>query len=74
MTQVVQPERCRVCGCTPLDACVLQIGPDETMACRWYDLDHTLCTNPQCVGTIPLVELEAMPLIRLAVGGSVAGA
>lgn len=66
MNQVVQPDRCRVCGCTLANACVLQVGPEETMPCRWYDFDHTLCTNPRCVGSIPLVELEQMPLMRLS--------
>lgn len=69
MTQVVQPERCRVCGCTPMAACRISLG-DETIPCRWYDFDHTLCTNPRCVGSIPLVDLEQMPLFRLSLEGA----
>lgn len=61
---VLIKEKCRVCGCTPEKPCTIDLG-DETIACSWYDFDHTLCNNPRCVGSIPLRILEQMPTMRL---------
>ena len=66
MGEVVQANKCRVCGCTPANACKIDLG-DETIACSWYDFDHTLCNNPRCVGSIPLRDLEKMPTMRLQI-------
>lgn len=37
-------ERCRVCGCTEWQACVIDGEP-----CAWADAGRTLCTNPACI-------------------------
>lgn len=66
MTEVVQANKCRVCGCTPEHPCKIDLG-NETIPCSWYASDHTLCNNPRCVGSIPLRELERMPTMRLHV-------
>lgn len=56
-------EKCRICGCTELQACVLRFDDeDHQEACSWLDRGHTLCTNPQCVAQVPLDELLAMDL------------
>jgi hypothetical protein len=67
MTTIVDTDKCRVCGCTPLNPCLFAIGgPGEPLEpCAWLDSDHTLCTNPRCVATVPLRELERMPLMPI---------
>lgn len=61
MTLVVEPEKCRVCGCTELNPCLIQFeDEDHREACAWFDFDHTLCTNPKCVAVIRLSELLEM--------------
>jgi hypothetical protein len=60
---IVNPGTCRICGCTELEPCVFSTDrhdPDAT--CAWLDAEHTLCTNPLCVGQVPLHELEQMVL------------
>lgn len=56
--------RCRVCGCTDGNACVLAPeiieGDGAPLTCRWVDPSRTLCSNPRCVAEIPLAELEAL--------------
>jgi hypothetical protein len=59
---IVEPEKCRVCGCTELKPCDLGDGD----LCAWVDFDHSLCSNPQCVAVIPLGELLEMPWLRAA--------
>lgn len=46
--------RCRVCGCTDLQACDLGAG----FMCWWVDEYHTLCSAPRCLAVVPLAELE----------------
>ena len=70
MPLVVEPEKCHVCGCTELNPCIIDpLFPfDGTSGqkepCTWLDFDHTLCTNPRCVASVPLDELLAMPIFR----------
>ncbi len=66
MLEILQPERCRVCGCTMLNACQIAVA-GQMLSCAWYDTGHTLCTNPLCVAKIPLAELERMPLVSLKI-------
>lgn len=57
MTLLVAVERCRICGCTNELPCIWNdIGGDQNI-CDWFDIDHTLCTNPRCIAQIPLDEL-----------------
>jgi len=66
MTTAVDTEKCRVCGCTKLKPCLFSIAPGEPLEpCAWLDFDHTLCTNPRCVATVPLRELDRMPILRM---------
>jgi hypothetical protein len=61
------PGKCRVCGCSQLKPCLLQIAPGEPLiACAWIDFDHTLCSNFRCIGTIPLDELLELAILRPA--------
>jgi hypothetical protein len=39
------PGRCRHCGCTEDQACVLGNGD----ACAWVDGSRTVCSNPSCI-------------------------
>lgn len=73
--RVVEPEKCRICGCTELSPCVMEEfldgGADgfpepDRWTCTWMDFDHTLCSNVQCVAQIPMNELLEMPLFRIA--------
>jgi len=62
---LVETEKCRVCGCSKLRPCLLFVAPGSPLVpCAWLDFDHTLCTNPLCVGAIPLAELTEMPIMR----------
>jgi hypothetical protein len=64
-TLLVETEKCRVCGCTELRPCLFSVGQgNPLMPCSWLDLDHTLCTNPRCVGAVPLAELDEMVIMR----------
>ena len=45
-----EPERCRICGCSELKACVDIDAPDGTIRnCAWADPAHSLCDNPDCL-------------------------
>jgi hypothetical protein len=48
--------KCRVCGCTMDRPCEL----DDGLPCSWLDTEGTLCTNPVCVGSVPLETLEQL--------------
>jgi hypothetical protein len=50
---------CRVCGCTEEKPCIL-----EDRTCWWVDKAHTLCSNPECIGLVPLSQLTEMVLLR----------
>ncbi len=41
----LMPGKCRYCGCTESNACVLQDGD----TCSWHDNTRTVCTAPGCV-------------------------
>ena len=42
--------KCRFCGCTWDDACVLdRRGIAMLITCAWADSTRTLCTNPKCL-------------------------
>jgi hypothetical protein len=44
------PGRCRVCGCTEINACVLERTDGyRALTCAWSDAERTLCTNPDCL-------------------------
>lgn len=61
------PGKCRVCSCSQLKPCLIQIAQGEPLAaCSWIDFDHTLCSNFRCIGAIPLDELLEMPILRRA--------
>lgn len=63
---IVAPERCRVCGCTEANPCVLEFeDEDHQLTCSWMDFDHTLCSNPRCVAQVPLTELMRMPILKV---------
>ena len=58
---------CRVCGCSELDPCVIPVLEQAgcvrrrgMQTCSWFDAQRTLCTNPQCIGQIPLSDLMTM--------------
>jgi hypothetical protein len=36
--------RCRYCGCTDDNACLLEEGP-----CAWADISIPCCSNPKCI-------------------------
>jgi hypothetical protein len=60
---IVTPGTCRICGCTDTNPCVLRFeDEDHQEFCVWLDLEHTLCSNPLCVGAVPLAELLEMPI------------
>jgi len=69
MPLVIEPEKCRVCGCTELNPCKLGDieGDGSYECCTWLDFDHTLCTNPKCIAAVPLSELLEMPILRGAI-------
>ncbi len=68
MPLVCEPEKCRVCGCTPLNPCLIRFeDEDHQEPCTWLDFDHTLCTNPACIAKVPLAELLEMPILRGAI-------
>jgi hypothetical protein len=47
---LVEQERCRICGCGELSACIAIRGPEgRTRNCSWADDSHTLCDNPDCL-------------------------
>ena len=53
--------RCRVCGCNDFQPClVFRAAGTPLEPCEWLDADHTLCSNPRCVGVTPISELESM--------------
>jgi hypothetical protein len=52
------PGKCRVCGCTDARPCL--IGDAQT--CSWFDKDHTLCDNLDCIAEVTIGELEQMEL------------
>ena len=56
--EIVVSGRCRVCGCTELQPCLLE----DELPCAWLDLERTLCTNPRCVGQVPIAVLEKLHL------------
>ena len=53
---LLTPGICRVCGCTEFSPCVL-VSKETT--CGWLDSEHTLCSNPECVGQILAMNPEA---------------
>jgi hypothetical protein len=68
MNDVLVPGKCRVCGCTDTTPCEMpEAAPglrenslwdaQGFFACWWVDESRTLCSNPRCVGVIPLHEL-----------------
>jgi hypothetical protein len=61
-SQIVSPEKCRVCGCTELQPCLVTYpgGVRAPEPCAWLDPGHTLCSNPRCVALVPLDELIDM--------------
>jgi hypothetical protein len=52
--------RCRICGCTEHDACVLG-DEDEEETCGWADATYTLCDNPACVASARAAAAESAP-------------
>ncbi len=59
--------KCRVCGCTALRPCLVQIAQGEPLvSCAWIDFDHTVCSNFRCIAMVPLDELLAMAVLRTA--------
>ena len=50
-------DRCRICGCTELQPCMTEDGP-----CAWLHLEQTMCTNPRCIGEMPMGELKRLHL------------
>jgi hypothetical protein len=62
---VVASEKCRVCGCSKLKPCILQLCQGEpVVACTWLDSDHTLCSNFRCIALTPLAELLQLRSLR----------
>ena len=64
---VDRPGICRVCGCNELTPCVIpvlegaaRLRTPRMQTCSWFDVQRTLCTNPQCVGRFPLSDLITM--------------
>jgi hypothetical protein len=53
---VLTPGKCRVCGCTDARPCL--IGDAQT--CSWFDKDHTLCDNLDCIAVTPMSEIQQM--------------
>jgi NTP pyrophosphatase (non-canonical NTP hydrolase) len=45
--RLIEPGRCRVCGCTDDAACILPERSGEL--CDWADDLHTLCDSPECL-------------------------
>jgi hypothetical protein len=58
---ILEPGRCRVCGCTAFAPCILEVTsfPGNENTCWWVDADETLCSNPKCLAVVPLSEIEA---------------
>ena len=59
---VIQPGKCRVCGCTETTPCIYLHNDEHLTPCGWMDAERTLCTNLHCVGATPLADLEAMAI------------
>ncbi len=57
---ILTPGQCRVCGCTELNPCVLQNDRGEMIACKWFDLNHSLCTNLACIAKTDMNVLMRM--------------
>ena len=56
MDIVLQPGKCRICGCTEERPC----ADENNNPCAWVDLAHTLCDNLDCIARVPMSELEKM--------------
>lgn len=66
VSAVIIPGVCRVCRCEEFSPCLYTaLAPGEhdnelvevEVRCQWIDAGQTLCSNPRCVGVIPLPEL-----------------
>lgn len=56
--------KCRVCGCTDLQPCVVGGGKGNPVEfCLWLDAEHTLCSNPRCIAVTPLSVLEQIVVV-----------
>jgi hypothetical protein len=61
MNTVLVYGKCRVCGCSELQPCLLDSEPGTPIGfCHWMDRAKTLCSNVDCIAQIRLDELEKM--------------
>jgi hypothetical protein len=53
--KMLEPGKCRVCGCTELNPCLSRGGDGNPVEpCAWLDFDHTLCSSLRCVAMVTL--------------------